>query len=245
MLGIGLLTVLAIGALIVLIAKRRAFREWRHRPIILRGNHILVLLGVIIVASAYPMTISLIGRHNLNRERDARLVLALSGKTTQTQLDALEARLERDRMAGERKLRQSFSQRISTSLQQIKDCSHSGECKVGFARLIRTVVRVDPQSGDIIPAPPTTQRVPPAIVVPRPTVPPKVVTVPGPAGKDGVNGRDGKDGAAGRSFDSAALDLVDNRLADVERGLASLLGRLPGIDRLLGLLCKALPLVCR
>lgn len=240
MLGIGLLAVLAAGALVVLIAKRRAFREWRHRPIIWRGNHILILLGVIIVASAYPMTISLIGRHNLNRERDARLVLALSGKTTQTQLDALEARLERDRMAGERKLRRSFSQRISTSLQQIKDCSHSGECKVGFARLIRTVVRVDPQSGDIIPAPPMTKR-------PTPPAPPKVVTIPGKPGRDGAQGQQGAQGTPGKDaapIDSGLLDGIDNRLSDLERGLGSVLAQVPGIQRLVALLCRALP-VCR
>lgn len=242
--------ILAIVALVALSVVGILMVAHRHRlgltePVILRRGHLFVAAVALVVVGGFAMTVSLIGRHNLNLERDARLEVSLQGRTTQAQLDALEARLEQDRMRGERKLRRNFSQRISTSLQEIKDCGRSGKCKVGFARLIRTVVRVDPRTGDIIPAPPTTQRAPPVVVVPRPVIPPKVVTVPGPAGKDGVNGRDGKDGAAGRSFDSAALDLVDNRLTDVERGLASLLGRLPGIDRLLGLLCKALPLVCR
>lgn len=239
---------LAIVALVAFSVVGILMVAHRHRlgltePVILRRGHLFVAAVALVVVGGFAMTVSLIGRHNLNLERDARLEVSLQGRTTQAQLDALEARLEQDRMRGERKLRRTFNQRISTSLQEIKDCGRSGKCRVGFARLIRTVVRADPATGDIVPAPP--RRGPPIVVAPRPVVPPKVVTVPGPAGKDGRDGKDGVNGKPGEPVDSALLDGLDNRLADVEHGLAQVLGRLPGIDKLLGLLCKALPLVCR
>jgi hypothetical protein len=68
---------------------------------------------------------------------------------------------------------------------------------------------------------------------------------PGPAGVPGRPGVGGKQGAAGKpggpgQIDSNIVDGLDNRVADVERGLVSILGRLDGLQRLVGALCHLL-----
>lgn len=251
-LSYGVLVVVTLAGLVLLVARRKAFRKWRHQPIIIRGNHVLVLLGVIIVASVYPMTISLIGRHKLNQERDARL----KETVTAIERDAVTLAEVRDTARRQARLESPTNAELAKRSQAaLVACGRTMRCRAQFTRVVNRVLRI--RDGTIVPAPSTggkgTRAQPSPSPAPTPRPPAPTVITP-PARDDPRVSQLAADVAdlrdqvkalkAGKGVDSGAVDGLDNRLADVERGLANILTRLPAIDRLVALLCKALP-VCR
>lgn len=246
MLGIGVLIVLALVVGVVLIARRDAFREWRHRPIIWRGNTVLILLGVLIVTGAYPMTISLIGRHRLSQERDARLRLELSSRVTQAQVDDLVKGLKAYAKTQAELAKPTTKELARRSSLALMACAKTSRCRAQFTRVVNRVLRVT--NGAIVPAPGTDGA--PGAQAPTPsgaTGPQGSAGASGPAGAQGAQGTMGKPGKDAKPIDSGLLDRIDNGLSSAESTIATLLGRIDSltgrlnvVERILGVVCKLL-----
>lgn len=226
--------VLALGAGLIVFLARDRIRERGICPVEWQRKDLWIRDGILGTALVAAIVVGMFARERLNTEREARV---------KAEIGALERdQLTRQQVAGiaqaqAQLLTPTNRERLRENLEAIRVCGRSMKCRRNFAGLIRTVFIV--RNGEIIAAPPKGQprpAPPPASHVPVVTPPPKVIPIPG---DDGADGAPGKDGRAGKDVDSAIVDGLDNRIHDLEQGLAALLGKVGG---LLGRLCSLLRL---
>lgn len=228
------IAVVALGAAVVWMMFAGPLAGWAHHPIgVLCRGHLVVLAIALTIPACLAMVVSLAGRVKLNREirqsqvtrADVRRLVKFTQPTQAEQLRRIGAAID--------------------------ECAGSATCRRKFVRTVNRIVRVTGES--IVPAPakgkPMPRRQRTVVVHEKP----KTVTViqpspPAPgAPQDGKDGKDGKDGRAGKDVDSAVLDGLDNRLANVEDltqtlvgGLRALVGRVDLVERLTAALCRLL-----
>lgn len=242
---LGIPTFALIPAALILLAiavvRRRRIARYISVPVVFTRGHVALggmLLGLLFGTVVY---VSHLNRESLQRERAER---------TGAEFRRVEAEILTRNEIREIAMRQakleapSRGELARRSRAALAACGRSSTCRTSFTRVVNRVLRIE--GGKLVPIPPQRGDVgsPPAEGG-SPRLPPK--SSPGPAGRDGAAGPAGpagRDGKPGRSVDSGILDGLDNRLHDVEAGLASVLNRLVGLDKLLALVCKALP-VCR
>lgn len=240
--------ILALIGLIVLVVVAILAIAHRHRlgliePVILRRGHLFVAAVALVLVSGFAMTVSLIGRHNLNVERDARLQLALDSRVTQAQVDQLVRDLKAFAVRQAELASPSTMELARRSSAALMACAKTSRCRAQFTRVVNRVLRI--RDGVIVPAPGSGRT--PGARAPSPSGgagPQGSAGGTGPAGAQGPPGTQGKPGKDARPIDSGLLDGLDNRIHDVETGLGAILGRLTGLDRLVALLCRALP-ICK
>jgi hypothetical protein len=202
-------------------------------------RHLLLAGVALVVVGSASMAVALAGRIKLYEAIRTQQI-------TRGDVDAIAR--EQARLA-----QPSVKEQLRRIGMALDTCAGSSACRRKFVRTVNRVIRVTeggtlqprgarPLRSPQIPVPRSARPRAPSVTVIRPPVPP-AVAVPGPAGKDGAPGKTGPRGPAG-TVDSAILDGVDDRLSDVEHGLASLLSRFPGVERVLGVLCRTLRLAC-
>lgn len=237
--------IIAMIGLIVLIVVAILAIAHRHRlgliePVILRRGHLFVAAVALVLVSGFAMTVSLIGRHNLNVERDARLDESLAG----IKRDAVTLAEVRDTARRQARLESPTNAELARrSSAALMACGRTARCREQFTRVVNRVLRV--RNGVIVPAPGDGRA--PGARAPAPsggTGPQGSAGGTGPSGPAGPPGSQGKPGMDAKPIDSGLLDGLDNRIHDVETGLGAILQRLTGLDRLVALLCRALP-ICK
>lgn len=227
--------VLAFGVLVVVVAQRGPLRAWATCPIgPLRRGHLVIFAVMAALPACGAMVVSLAGRVKLNNEIRDRI----SEDTSRLKRDQLTV----DRVAGiaqaqarlERPSERELLLRVNRAL---KACASDAGCRVAFVQTVNRIIR-SPAGRSFTVAPPDM----PVVAPPEPTPPvtQTVVVPPPPAtpGKAGAQGPQGPSGAPGKPVDSAILDGLDNRLVDVEHGLARVVSALcvPALVRLLHLI---------
>jgi hypothetical protein len=231
--------VLAAG-LVVWLLRRELVRDWDAIVTFTKGRIMTrdALQGLTLVVMAIFVIWSI---DRLNDLRESRLDAELAQVVTKQRLDAVERRTR----AYARFLAPSERDVLEIVRRYRRICARSAQCRRDFAASINQVLRVE--NSRIVPAPQDARPAPApqsnggASPFPRPAPPPEIITVPGPQGKPGPQGPRGE---SGRNVDSALVDGLENRIADVERGLQALLGRIPGIERVLALLCRTPLRIC-
>jgi hypothetical protein len=231
-------TVIAAG-LVIWLLRKELVRGW-DRPVQFTKGRVMVrdaIMGGMLVA---VIGFALWSVDRLNTEREARLDAELAQVVTKQRLEAVERRTR----AYARFLAPSERDVLEIVRRYRRICARSAECRRDFAASINQVLRVE--NSRIVPAPQGSRPAPrpkggAVNPVPRPAPPPKIIPQQGPPGKPGPQG---PPGPAGRDVDSALVDGLENRIADLERGLQALLGRIPGIERILALLCRAPLKIC-
>jgi hypothetical protein len=220
---------------------RRTLKPYFERPVVLTRGHTALYTGLVGLAIASTIITSAVNRKELGKERDARLKTVTAQLVTMDRLD----RAERDLKRYARLLAPSEQDVLEVVRRYRRICARSAACRRDFAASINQVLRVE--NSRIVPAPQDARPAPApqsnggASPFPRPAPPPEIITVPGPQGKPGPQGPRGE---PGRNVDSALVDGLENRIADVEKGLRALLGRIPGIERVLALLCRTPLRIC-
>lgn len=225
----------ALGALLVGVLFRHSLRAHLRQPVAFTVGHIALgglLMGLLLGSVVY---VSHLNRVELGKERQARVDEAFrslqSQILTRTQVAAI----------GERLISLATptnAERNRRNLVALKSCVMSEQCRRLLTTIVVRTLRVEtPVKGA------TNTR---TIVIQGKRGPAGPAGAQGPQGLPGTSGHDGGTGGNGKdgSVDSGLLDGIDNRLSDLERGLGSILAQVPGIQRIVGLLCKALP-VCR
>lgn len=226
---------MVLGALLVGVLFRHSLRAHLRQPVAFTVGHIALgglLMGLLLGSVVY---VSHLNRVELGKERQARVDEAF--RTLQSQI------LTRTQVAaiGERLISLATptnAERNRRNLVALKSCVMSEQCRRLLTTIVVRTLRVEtPVKGA------TNTR---TIVIQGKRGLAGPVGAQGPQGLPGTSGRDGGTGGNGKdgSVDSGLLDGIDNRLSDLERGLGNILAQVPGIQRLVGLLCKALP-VCR
>lgn len=214
---------------------RHRLRAHLHQPVVFTVGHIAA--GGLLVGLMFSsvVLVSHLNRVELNKDREAQ---------SRKNFDTLQSQiLTRTQVAdiGTRLIAlatPSNAERNRRNLVALKSCVMSNECRKLLTTIVVRTLRVEtPVPG------PTSSR---TIVIKGKRGPAGPSGPPGPQGPAGTSGHDGSRGGDGKDagVDSGLLDGIDNRLSDLERGLGNVLAQVPGIQRLVALLCKALP-VCR
>lgn len=232
---------LTVALVVAVIANRE--RLGLHHPVVLRRGHLFVAALVIVTTSGFGMTISLIGRHTLNTERDARLKLELSSRVTEAQVADLVRGLKAYAKTQAELASPTTKELARRSSLALMACAKTARCRVQLTHVVNRVLRV--RNGVIVPAPGGGRT--PGAQAPGPSGgagPQGSAGGTGPSGPAGPPGAQGQPGMDAKPIDSGLLDGLDNRIHDVETGLGAILSRLTGLDRLVALLCRALP-ICK
>lgn len=211
---------------------RHRLRAHLAQPVVFTVGHIA--LGGLLVGLMFGsvVLVSHLNRVELNKDREAQSrknFNALQSQIlTRTQVAAIGKRLI-DLATP------SNAERNRRNLVALKSCVMSHECRKLLTTIVVRTLRVE------TPTPGATNTRTIVIAGKRgPAGPPGPQGLPGTSGRDGSRGGDGKNAGV----DSGLLDGIDNRLSDLEHGLGNVLAQIPGIQRIVALLCRALP-VCR
>lgn len=206
-------------------------------PVVLKRWQLLVIVGMPVLAICVALFFNQAQRQDLNdlsRARIADLRRSLDEQTlTRAQIAAIaqtQAML----------LQPTTREQLRRINRALKTCASHVACRREFVRTVNTIVR-SPGGVGFIPAPKGSSPVPPARTI-------VVQGKPGPAGAMGAPGRDGKAGTTGTpgkpggpgSVDSNIVDGLDNRVADLEGALQSLVSRVSVLDGLVHALCRLL-----
>lgn len=217
------------------VLRRRALVEHLARPVQFTVGHVALfglLLGLLFGSVVW---VSHLNRESLDRERAART----AAEFRRVESEILTKREIRDIANRQAKLEAPTKAELARrSREALMACGRSSQCRASFTRVVNRVLRIE--DGRLVPIPPRrgdrgtqpAEREQPAMTPRQPSVPGQ----PGPQGPQGPTGR------AGRDVDSTVVDLLDNRLADVEQGLGAVLARLPVLNRLVDVLCRRLAL---
>lgn len=223
---------LGMGLVIVLFVVHGPLRAWAQHPVLLRRGHLIALAVAMTLPACTAMVVSLAGRVKLNTEIRSRL----TEDTTRLQREQLTS----NQIAGiaqtqARLLQPSTREQLRRINMALKTCASHSSCRVAFVQTVNRIVR-SPAGRSFTVAPPKAAVVPPPPAAAPVTVT-KTVIVPAPAAIPGKPGKDGAAGAPGKDVNSALLDGIDNRLANVEQGLARVVQSLcvPALLKLLKL----------
>jgi len=225
---------LVIALCLVAFLFRHSLRTHLHRPVVFTVGHIA--LGCVLMGCLFGLVVyvSHLNRVELGKEREAR---------ARSNFDTLQSQiLTRTQVAdiGKRLIKLATptnAERNRRNLVALKSCVMSEECRRLLTTIVVRTLRVD--------VPVTSPSSTGTATVNGKRGPPGPAGPQGPPGPAGTNGRDGSPGDSGKDggVDSGLLDGIDNRLSDLEKGLGSVLQSVPGLQRIVALLCRALP-VC-
>lgn len=225
------------GAIIAVIgvAKRNRIVAWMETPPMLCRGHIVGLFALSLIGPVLAMVIGLVARERYaEQERRANITRAEVKRLAEPTVDDII------------RLLRIFYRECS---QQTRS---GAECRRRYVQTITRVVRVE--GAQIVPAgngpsqpmPRRADRT--SSVVRRGLTGPQGVSgqrgsrgQQGAQGPRGPQGEQGPAGNTGRLVDSVIVDGLENRVADLERGLAGILGRLGVLDAV----CRLLPAACR
>lgn len=223
---------LGMGLVVVLFVAHGPLRTWASHPVLLRRGHLIALAVAMTLPACTAMVVSLAGRVKLDGEIRSRLAED-TARITQDQLT-------RDQIAG---IAQAQAQLLQPSTREqlrrinmaLRTCASHASCRVAFVQTVNRIVRSPAGRSFTVAPPKTTMVVPPSPVAPVTVT--KTIVVPAPAVIPGKPGKDGAAGAPGKDVNSALLDGLDNRLADVEQRLGRVVSALcvPALVRLLKL----------
>jgi hypothetical protein len=192
------------------------------------------LLGLLIgLVGASTIVIGALALNEFQHQREARVMDQLAFTATKSDV----AKLKRDLQAYARAQAPTDREIADAVVYRLKVCLRTPVCHGQVVRLINRVVRIT--NNRIVPAPANGT---PAAPGPAPARTIIVQGKPGKPGRDGAPGtpgRAGKPGGAG-TVDSNIVDGLDNRIADLEGALQSVVGRVAVLDRLVGALCRLL-----
>lgn len=215
--------------LLVLWLNRAQIRTSMSMPMrpLTRGDFV-ALAALMGCTAALTLIVGAFARDSLRTEREARVSADISSLADRT--------LTRQQVAGiaqaiVRLERPSNAERNKRNLKALQACVKSGECrKLLTTIVVRTLV------------PKTTKGATKTIVIKGTPGPRGPQGLPGPAGKDGQSGQPGRAGQQGGTggIDSNIIDGVDNRVADLERALQSVVSHVAILDRLVAVLCRVL-----
>jgi hypothetical protein len=233
--GLGWLIVPMVGAALAVVMviwlARRVLLAHFQTPVTFTKGHVYqrdLLMGL---AVATAIVTSAVNRHQVVKEREARV----QAEFRHVQ-DSILTRNEIKHLTNEliRQARPSDAERNRRNLKALMSCQRSRECQRQLTRIVVRTLRVEtPVKGRV-----TSKTV--VIEGKRGPVGPRGERgAPGPAGAAGVPGRAGKPGGPG-SVDSNIVDGLDNRVADLERALQAVLGRLGPLQGLVTALCHLL-----
>jgi hypothetical protein len=229
--GVG---VLAATVILMLVLVWGPFCNWAHGPVILRRGHLVALAVALTVPACTAMVVSLLGRVKLDNEIRHRIANEAA--------EIRDRQLTRQQVAGiaqaiARLQQPTTHEQLARINRALKVCAAHSRCRSAFVRTVNTIVR-SPGGVGFVPAP--TGNVPPPVT--------KTVVVqgqPGATGAPGAMGAPGRDGQAGLTgkpggpgeVNSNIVDGLDNRVADLEHGLARVVQSLcvPALARLLHL----------
>lgn len=199
-----------------------------NRPVILKAKHLRLAAALIGAMFMFVIITSHLNRESLKKERQARV---------NHDIESLQDRtLTKRQVAGIAQAmimlaRPSDAERNRRNLKALMSCQRSVECSGRLTTIVERTLRVR------IPVKGTSSSK--TIVVagkPGPV---------GPRGPQGLPGKDGRNGGAGRNgtdgtVDSALVDGLDNRVADLEGALAAIVNRLGSVQGLLIALCRVI-----
>lgn len=216
-------------------------RERLARPVILTRGSLGVLMALVGIGLAATIVTSALNRRELSKEREARLEAVTAQLTDRADLMRVKRDLERYARRQAALASPSTRELARRSRMALVACARSASCRTSFTRVVNQVLRVSP-GGQLVPAPPPLDRDGETGRAPQNTPsappPPPSAAVPGEQGPQGPPGQSGR---PGRDVDSSIVDGLDNRVADLEQGLARILGRLGVLDAV----CRLLPAACR
>lgn len=180
--------------------------------------------------------VSHLNRESLDRQRAA----LTAAEFRRVESEILTKREIRDIANRQAKLEAPTKAELARrSREALMACGRSAQCRASFTRVVNRVLRIE--DGRLVPIPPRRgDRGTQPAERDEPAMEPRQPGVPGRPGQPGPQGPPGTAGRAGRDVDSSVVDLLDNRLADVERGLGAVLARLPALNRLVDVLCRRL-----
>lgn len=221
-----------LAGLLVLWLNRVHCQRWWHSRVILTNGTLSILTGLIGAAIAVSIVTSHLNRESLSKERRDRVAKDIASLQDRT--------LTKRQVAGIAQTvlmlaRPSNAERNRRNLEALKTCVRSERCQKLLTQIVVRTLNVK-----TVPRPTRTSSR--TLVVqgkPGKTGARGPQGVPGPAGRDGLDGIAGKPGGPG-SVDSNVVDGLDNRVADLETALQSLVSRVEVLDRLVGLLCRLL-----
>lgn len=220
---------------------RRHFAKRMHQPVILTRGSLGILMLLVGLGLATTIITSAVNRHEVSKEREARLDVVTAQLTDRGDLMRLKREVEAYAKQQARLARPTARQRLQDVLRGIRVCASSGTCKTNLAPLLRTVIRIVPQTGEIVPAP--SRGGPPAPKPkPAPSSPPAVAPAPivRPDPQVSVLARQVEQLehrvavlSERHPVDSTALNVVDQRVRDLEQVVG-------GLDQRVGSLVSGL-----
>jgi hypothetical protein len=235
---LALLSLIAVAgsSCLVMWLNRHILRQRYVEPVILTKGHVVLASALVGFAVASSIVVGAVGRSELRSEREARVqadIRSLADRTlTKRQVAGLA---QAQVMLAEPSTKEQLA-RINGAL---KVCATHQSCRKAFVQTVNRIVR-SPAGRLFTPAPR------PGSTPPIP--PPKTIIVqgrPGPMGAPGTSGTPGRQGAPGKpggpgEVNSNIVDGLDNRVADLESALQSVVSRVQVLDKLVAALCRLL-----
>lgn len=234
-LGIIIVGVVVAVALALWLCRRILFDGW-SAPIALTKGDVYKRDLLIGIAVAVSILVGTYGRAQLRSEREARVnadIASLEDRTlTRQQVAGIAQALIRLREP-------TTSEQLVRINRALKTCATHRSCRVAFVQTVNRIVRSP--AGKLFTPAPRDGGAPP--VSPGKTV--VVQGKPGPIGAPGMSGAMGKQGAPGKpggpgQVNSNVVDGLDNRVADLEGALQSLVSHVQVLDKLVNVLCRLL-----
>lgn len=245
-------TALTGGILVIALVTIGPLRVWGKHAIVTRRQHLVVLAVALTMPSCVSMAVSLAGRVKLNNE--------IRERADQDRASLLDRTLTRDEVQDiamrTSRLEAPTEKDLIHLLAHVDEVCLSKQCKVRFARTVRNLLRIE--NGRIVPALPGA---PPAARQPRMPAPPprsrapSVPTPPAPAPRPVPDARPDprveqlvREVAAlerdigelreRRPVNSALVDGLEDRVANMEQLAQLIVGRLDLLERLQRVLCR-------
>lgn len=205
-------------------------------PVVLKRWQLLVIVAMPVLAICVALFFNQAQRQDLNDLNRARIA------DLQRNID-----LAKDLIVTKQQVAQLVRQLQPTTKEQLRKINHALKicathvgCRREFVRTVNTIVR-SPGGVGFIPAPKGSSPIPPAQTI-------VVQGKPGPQGQAGTPGRDGQAGTTGApgkpggpgQVNSNIVDGLDNRVADLEGALQSLVSHVQVLDKLVNVLCRLL-----
>jgi hypothetical protein len=221
-----------LAIVLVLWLNRAHCKHWFEAPVILTRGTLSIIMFLVGMAVMTAIVTSHLNRESLKHERQARVAKDIASLNDRLLTKRQVAGIAQAMIA---LVRPTMAERNRRNLTALKTCVQSNECR----KLLTTIVvqTIDPRI--VIGKPSSRTR---TIVIegkPGPGGPRGPQGLPGPAGKDGRNGGNGRNGTDG-SVNSSIVDGLDNRVADLEHGLQSVVARIEPLQALVARLCHVL-----
>jgi hypothetical protein len=218
-----------------------------HRPIVWKAWHVWGLAALAGALLVLVIVTSHLNRESLLHEREARVASEFARLRDRDQLFLTRKEVATLAQTQARLIQPSRVEQLHRINVALKTCARSPSCRREFVRTVNRIVR-SPGGSRLIPADrstPMPSRTVTVVRPPPPFVPPAVKPSEPAPSLDSLIHRVSRLEAdvralQSRKSDSGTLDGLDNRVAALEQGLSSVLGRLEPLQRLVQTLCRVL-----